>query len=109
MEDVRRRTEERRLELGLTQGSVAAALGVSQPHYSKVVGGVAALTPATAEAMEGWLQSAPSAPKSRRTGEAKRLANTIARQLRELGRLLDDDGTMSLGRPVRRTVDRTGK
>lgn len=104
MTDPRERIEDKRLELGLTQAVVASALGVTQPHYSKIVGGTAGLTESMSEAMHAWLETAPTGPAVRRVGEAKRLARSIERQLRELRAMLEKDGTASAGRPVRRSA-----
>lgn len=46
--------EERRLDAGLSQTALAARLGISQPHYSKVVGGVVTLTGDLADRMAAW-------------------------------------------------------
>ena len=114
MADVKARVEDRRLELGLTQRSVASALGITQPHYSKVVGGVAALTAEMDAAMEAWLAPgagggpAPAAP-ALPIGRAKRLARSIERQLRQLSHLLEADGTAAVRRPVTRTGVRTDR
>lgn len=50
--------EVRRQALHLSQDEVAARIGVSQGHYSKIIKGKAPLTPKMAERMTGWLASA---------------------------------------------------
>ena len=98
MTDVRRLLEERRLGTGLTQGAVADALGITQPHYSKVVGGVVPLTGALAARMSAWIGQAAPARRSRADpggADGKRirqLVRSISRDLRELDALLGPDG-----------------
>lgn len=108
MTDVVRLIEERRMAVGLTQRSVAKALGVSQPHYSKVIGGVVALTPRLEELMEGWLKKAPVGRQasSRHNERIGKLTRSIERQIRELNELLVSEGFKPARRPTRRTRSR---
>ncbi|MGR7997941.1 helix-turn-helix domain-containing protein [Xanthobacter dioxanivorans] len=86
--------EERRLRAGLSQRSVARAIGISQPHYSKVVGGLVRLPKGLEDRLAAWLAAQEHDPVEGRTGvgiEASRireLAASIEAQLRELNRLL---------------------
>lgn len=87
--------EERRIALGLSQRAVADQLGITQPHYSKVVGGLAALTPAMAEAMHAWIDGSP-VPQGKTDLHVKRirtLTRDIERKMRELNALVGSGGT----------------
>lgn len=99
------RVEARRLALGLSQKAVAARLGISQPHFSKVVGRLVALTPAMEQAMRDWLSTAPagSAVADPKALKIRTLTRSIQRQLRELNALIDHDGTAPGRRPPRPT------
>lgn len=100
--------ERRRLDAGLSQTAVAALLGISQPHYSKVVGGVATLTDELAGLMAAWLGANPDAavsgadPRDR----IRRLSRSIERDLRQLNKLLAAEGRGPGRRAPRRTRDR---
>lgn len=61
MIDLLHRVEERRLGLGLTQAAVASSCGITQPHYSKVVGGQVRLTVDLEARLETWLAGTPAA------------------------------------------------
>lgn len=107
MRDLLGRVEDRRLALGLSQRAVAERLSISQPHYSKVVGGIVQLTPTMAEAMAAWLDSAgaPRIGRNRRLSRVRALTRLIERQLRELNALLAEDGVEGgrrAPRPTRR-------
>lgn len=100
--------EAKRLDRGLSQKAVAAALGISQPHYSKVVGGLVALTDSLGHAMHAWLTADPTAellPRSR-DDPIRDLARSISRDLRKLGELLAAEGRVPARRGVKRTRDR---
>jgi len=88
------RIEERRLALGLSQLAVAIRLGITQPHYSKVVGGVARLTPEMADAMHAWIADTPTPTErsDRRSSRIRTLTRSIERQLRELNALVGEEG-----------------
>ncbi|MBD8548292.1 hypothetical protein [Sphingomonas sp. CFBP 8760] len=83
-------------------------LGVTQPHYSKIVGGVVPLTPQRAAVVEAWLEGAvrrdAPPPVSDRAMRIRRIAGSIQVQLRELTDLLTSEGARS-----RRPVKRAGK
>jgi transcriptional regulator with XRE-family HTH domain len=109
------RLEARRLELGLTQGAVALVLGVTQPHYSKIVGGIVPLTPNRATIVEAWLKDAlrdaepvPGSDRAVRIREIRKVTRSIQSQLRQLAKLLVAEGGSSR-RPLRRTSRRTRK
>lgn len=113
MTDVRRLLEEERLRAGLTQRALALALGVTQPHYSKVVGGVVPLTGELAARMSAWMENKAPVPAGQsrphlsgtRADRARRLALSIARDLRELSAILRVDGKDG-GRLPKRTRSR---
>lgn len=98
------RLEERRLALGLSQRAIADQLGITQPHYSKVVGGLVRLTPEMAKAMHAWIDGAPtaSAGSDRRAVRIRTLTRAIARQLRELNTLIGEAGVAGGRRAPRR-------
>jgi len=100
--ELRDRLDERRRALGLTQRAVADALGVTQPHYSKMVGGIVPITDHRAAEMELWLRatSAAPVPPGPRSARMERLARSIERQVAELARLLASEGIGS-GRSAR--------
>lgn len=109
MTELLHRLEDRRLELGLTQKDLGRTLGVSQPHYSKMVGGTVPVTPERARKIEEWLRGSPSTP-ARRSGPNERvrdLVRSIEGNLRELNRLLGDAGSKRRG-PRRSVADRQG-
>lgn len=93
MSDPLQRIEERRLALGLSQRAVAERLGITQPHYSKIVCGLVRLTPQVADAMHAWIAGspAPAAIPDRRAARIRSLTRAIQRQLRELAALAGDD------------------
>lgn len=105
MTDLLGRVENKRLALGMSQRAVADHLSISQPHYSKLVGGLARLTPAMEEAMVAWLGSAgaPPAARDRRSSRICALMRLIERQLRELNSLLAEDGVGGARRAPRST------
>lgn len=87
------RVEQRRLDAGLTQAAAAQSLGITQPHYSKVVGGVAALTPGLEERLRIWLEKDLPVGQdlARRRDERariKELSRSIQRNVRELNALV---------------------
>lgn len=100
--------EERRLDAGLSQTAVAARLGISQPHYSKVVGGVATLTGDLATLMVDWLKANPSAAVhgGDRRDQIRKLSRSLERDLRQLNSLLAVEGRGSGRRGPQRTRDR---
>lgn len=80
-----------RLERRFTQDAVAKQLGISQPHYSKIVRGAVTLTHDMHEAMHTWLNRNP--PQSRpRSDEVMRLTKRIERDVAKLNRLLAQEG-----------------
>ncbi|WP_394072681.1 helix-turn-helix domain-containing protein [Roseixanthobacter glucoisosaccharinicivorans] len=86
--------EERRLQAGLSQREVARAVGITQPHYSKVVGGLASLPSELEDRLVAWLRAKEHRSVEVRTAvgieaaRIKELAASIEEQLRELNRLL---------------------
>ena len=105
--DLIQRLEERRSELGLSQLAVATRIGVSQPHFSKIIGRIVPLTADRAREIEMWLAEPPGECRER-LGNAgsiriRRLARSIEKQLRELNHLLDKEGVVS----IRRTAGRS--
>lgn len=94
MNDLLDQVEERRLALGLSQKAVASWLAISQPHYSKVVGSLAALTPEMENAMRQWLAGVPSSAvlPAPRTTRIRFLTRSIRHQLRELDILIEQEG-----------------
>ena len=107
MSDIRALMENARLARRLTQRQVATELGISQPHYSKVMGGVVPLATALERKVVTWLDAASTvAPDiDTRTGDGRAYAlmHSIQRQIRELASLLAVPGA---ARPRRRTRHR---
>lgn len=79
-----------RLERRFTQDAVAKQLGISQPHYSKIVRGAVTLTHDMHEAMHTWLNRNPP-PSRPRSDELVRLTKRIERDVAKLNRLLAED------------------
>ena len=114
MIDLVRRVEDNRIANGLTQTAAAKALGISQPHYSKLAGGVVPPGPGLVERMEAWV--ADSGPASSKlavdqtliTGgrEILELTRSIERQSRRLASLLAAAGVTAPKRPIRRVQSR---
>lgn len=104
MKDLLDAVEERRLALGLSQKAVASRLAISQPHYSKVVGSLAALTPEMADAMRQWLKEVPpmAASAGPRAMRIRSLTRSIRQQLRELNSLIEQGG-VGRARPLPET------
>ena len=83
--------ERSRLERRITQDAVAQELGITQPHYSKVVRGAARLTEGMHEKMENWLEGKPPiAPAS--YDEITSVAKRIERDMARLNHLLTKAG-----------------
>ena len=83
--------ERARLERHLTQGAVASHLGITQPHYSKIVRGIVALTRDMHDKLDEWLSGNPPSPASK-TDEITRIAQRMERDMAKLNRLLAEDG-----------------
>ncbi|KRE21709.1 hypothetical protein ASE66_28085 [Bosea sp. Root483D1] len=94
MSELLSEVEGRRLQVGLSQRAVARAIGISQPHYSKVVGGLANLPKELEERLVVWLQAQDRGSVERyvavgvEAARIRELAASIEKQLRELNRLL---------------------
>ena len=106
MDDFLDVVEQRRLEAGVTQASAARALGITQPHYSKVVGGVAALTPELEQRLRVWLANDLPDRSDRAVSQKERarileLTRLIQRNLRELNGLLGSRRVSSFRRSDR--------
>ncbi|RZL85938.1 MAG: hypothetical protein EOP66_00180 [Sphingomonas sp.] len=104
MKDLLDQVEERRIALGLSQKTVANRLAISQPHYSKVVGSLAVLTPEMEGAMRRLLDSmpAPTVIPGPRAVRIRSLTRSIRQQLRELNILISQEAVSPGGRPARR-------
>lgn len=101
MTDLLHRVEERRLGLGMTQAAVAASCGITQPHYSKVVGGLVGLTGDLEARLETWLARAPAAEVALdSSSEIIALTREIVSSSRRLASLLAQQGK---GIPRRRS------
>lgn len=100
--------EKCRLDAGLSQTAVATRLGISQPHYSKVVGGVVTLTDDLAALMTAWLTANPVAAvhSGDQRDRIRKLSRSIGRDLRQLNSLLAAEGRGPARRAPRRTRDR---
>lgn len=107
MSDPRDLLEERRLDLGLTQFAVARELGITQPHYSKVMGRVANLAPELQERITRWLADRPPLHTKRKHDEELLvLTRAIERNSRRLAVLLSRQGKTGPRRQVTRTRSR---
>ncbi|ASP29482.1 MAG TPA: XRE family transcriptional regulator [Erythrobacter sp.] len=91
--------ERARLARRFTQHAVAEQLGITQPHYSKIVRGTAALTNGMHDAIDAWLNQYPP-PPVQRADELMRLTRRIERDVAKLNRLLAQEGR----RPQRRAL-----
>lgn len=109
MTDILDEMEERRLALGLTQFAVAQELGITQPHYSKVVGRAVPLVSDLQDRMAGWLKDRPPPPDApRQDSEILDLTRAIERQSRRLAVLLTRKGKAAPRRRLGRTRSRAG-
>lgn len=97
--------EDVRLRLGLTQLAVARRLGITQPHYSKVVGRTATLPDALAQRMLAWTKTQTVQARAEEGDrEMLELTRSIERQSKRLATLLAQHGRA----PTKRRVARTG-
>lgn len=96
--------EDIRLRLGLTQLAVARGLGITQPHYSKVVGRTATLSGDLAQRMRAWIKE-QTVPARARAGDREmlELTRSIERQSKRLATLLAQQGRAPTKRRVART------
>lgn len=100
--------EDVRLRLGLTQLAVARPLGITQPHYSKVVGRTASLPDDLAQRMLAWTQEQELPPRSEDDDrEMLELTRSIERQSKRLATLLAQQGRAPAKRRVARTRSRS--
>lgn len=100
--------EDVRLRLGLTQLAVARPLGITQPHYSKVVGRTAALPDDLAQRMLTWTQEQKLPPRAEDDDrEMLELTRSIERQSKRLATLLAQHGRAPAKRRVVRTRSRS--
>jgi len=99
--------EDARMRLGLTQLAVARPLGITQPHYSKVVGRAAALPDDLAQRMAQWTKDqAVETPVRNGDREMLELTRSIERQSKRLATLLAAHGRAPNKRRVARTRSR---
>lgn len=99
--------EDVRMRLGLTQLAVARPLGITQPHYSKVVGRAAALPDDLAQRMVQWTKDQTfEAPTTKGDREMLELTRSIERQSKRLATLLAQHGRAPTKRRVARTRSR---
>lgn len=105
MKDLLDQIEDRRVALGLSQKAVANRLAISQPHYSKVVGSLAVLTPEMEGAMRLLLDSMPASTviPGPRAVRIRSLTRSIRQQLRELNILISQEAVNPGGRLPRRS------
>lgn len=96
--------EDLRLRLGLTQLTIARRLGITQPHYSKVVGRTATLPDDLAQRMRAWTTE-QTVPARTREGDREmlELTRSIERQSKRLATLLAQQGRAPTKRRVART------
>ena len=87
MADIRTSIEFERRKRQLRQADVAAALQVTQGHYSKVSAGVAPLSGKLEARMQEWLGPDSAEPKPDRTRRMEELTGSIHAQCLELLRL----------------------
>lgn len=99
--------EDVRMRLGLTQLAVARPLGITQPHYSKVVGRAAALPDDLAQRMVRWTKDQTVEPPVKNGDrEMLELTQSIERQSKRLATLLAQHGRAPTKRRVARTRSR---
>lgn len=99
--------EDIRLRLGLTQLAVAGPLGITQPHYSKVVGRAVALPDDLAQRMLAWTKEQKVEPLTEGGNrEMLELTRSIERQSKRLATLLAQHGKAPTKRRVARTRSR---
>lgn len=82
-----RRVEARRHKLGLNQTEAAAALKVTQGHYSKMVSGHVSVGPKSAQSMATWLEE--TIPMTRNVHPKEVTEARLVSQFRRLRSLLD--------------------
>lgn len=88
-----REVEIMRASRGLTQAALASRLGVSQAHYSKVVGRIVPLSTGLAERVRSWVDENASGTRlSHSSAEMEELARSIRRDARRLAHLLRASG-----------------
>ncbi len=93
MADLLELVEKRRLSLGQTQAAVASACGITQPHYSKVVGRLVGLTDDLERRMQEWLEGNPAtAGRDEHNSEIVALTREIFSSSRRLASLLSKQG-----------------
>lgn len=93
MTDLLDLVEKRRLSLGRTQAAVASACGITQPHYSKVVGRLVVLTDHLEVRMQEWLEENPAtAGVHEHNSEIVALSRAIVSSSRRLAGLLSGQG-----------------
>lgn len=84
--------ERKRRSAGCTQAQVAAACGMTQGHYSKVVSRTATLTAEAAEAFKNWtpdpVQRKPARPT---THELRRIATNLRREITRIEAMLQPE------------------
>ena len=99
--------EDVRMRLGLTQLAVARPLGITQPHYSKVVGRAVALPDDLAQRMARWTKDQTvEEPAKNGDREMLELTRSIERQSKRLATLLAQQGRAPAKRRVARTRSR---
>ena len=85
-------TERLRRAHGMTQLDLAARLGISQAHYSKVAGGLVPLSEGLAERMAAWVSEVGdrklAAASRGRDARVRELSKSIQRQCRQLADLI---------------------
>lgn len=82
--------DERRKAAGWSQAAVAAACGMTQGHYSKIIAGHVPLSPKAKAALEGWSPSAPRTPRPPQieTAELRAIAANLRRQVERIEAVL---------------------
>ena len=108
------RLEGARLRAGLTQAAVSRELAISQPHYSKVAGGVVEPGQDLTTRIRSWLATHKAPERSgfnkaqfRARAEVLRLTKSIERQSRQLAQLLSSQGMTASRRQPKRTATRS--
>lgn len=102
MTDLGESVVDARVRLGMTQKTLAARLGVSQAHYSKVAGRVVQPSSELADRMKEWFEEIGATPLDGKQARAITLARSIRQQSRELAELLRSTASGGALRPVRR-------
>lgn len=105
MTDLLEELENFRIVSRLSQRALAAELGISQSHYSKIVSRTVSISPELMEIVQrrvGKKRSRKPKFRSDMRQEVSSRIRTIESQLRQLRRLIENEGFADTRRSIRR-------